>query len=939
MNASPVDRPFPQNLAATALAVAFLAAAPGAQAQATAPATPPATGEGDEAVQLEKFLVTGSSIPVTPNRIFQPVVTVDQQRFDELGVGTAVEALRTIPAFFGNNSTEQRSNGGTGNAGVNLRGLAGTLTLLDGHRTAAFDELNLLPRIALERFEVVKDGASARYGADALTGVFNTILVPRFSGQKLQAYYGNTTDKDAGVLRLGLLAGAGNSRTDVVVAAETYDRNALMARDRAVSADPDARAQGGQNRRSSSFSGRTMGRRSPGGAIENLTLAPGRAAAFAAGDFVPFDTNAYTSDQFANFREFTPSIPEQKDESVYARINHSILKDGLLDAYARFLYSQNEYDSAVIITNSGTNVSAALASVSPHLPAGYTPTGNTAVVPAVLGARGRNYQRDAYDFQFGLKGRLFENWSWDATYVYGWWYRDDRQSNALSATRLLTAIQDGSYNPFALDSASGTNPNNGRAFDNPAALRAASVVGRIDHDFGLRGGDARVSGPVFSLPAGEVEFGTGFDYYITEASTVPDAVISGVGGPYLGLNATGYSASGYTSKGAFVETIVPVVAPSMNIPWVRSFELTASVRHTEKEIEGTTPGNGTVILGRTFDATSPKAGVRYQPCHDVTIRSTYAEGFRTPGLSFLFAAPSTFAAGVVDPLGFPPAGLTTSATAQGNPNLDAERSKTWSTGVVIEPRQIRGLRVEMDYYYGQVRGLVGDGAQYILNINAMTQGPGFIPGNPATINPSATFSDRIVRNAAGTVTLVRSTPFNISSREASGLDYAVTYTWPLVESGRWVSRLAGNTTLSWDLLPVPGFPSQNWLGRFVDTGNNAISPGSIPRHKGYFTQSWQKGAWAVYGTFNYVSKLEDDRNWTYQNQFRHIEAWRTFDAQVAYTFDSQHPLFHGLDVRVGASNVTDEPAPFAAGAFNDNYDVTTHSNRGRFVYVQVTKTF
>jgi iron complex outermembrane receptor protein len=901
-------------------------------------------GDDDDVVTLEKFVVAGSAVPVAAGRTFQPVTLLEGEEFLALGAANIAEGIRSVPAVFGNMNTEARANGGTGAAGVNLRGLGGTLTLLDGHRTAGFDEINLIPMIAFKRLEIVKDGAGARYGADALTGVFNIGMVPRFTGAEAQVFYGNTTDEDAGVVRAGVIAGGQRGKTDVVVAAEYYGRNALMARDREVSADADMRSQGGQNRRDNLVSSLIYGARPGDTAWGYLALAPGRSIGTVASDYVPFDTVANTSNQFLNTRHNTASIPEQENKSFYARINQQILPDGRLDAYARLLFAQNKYESFVL--NTGIGLTGAVLATSPHAPTGLAiypaPASTLAYVhPDAAGPRGRQYERDVYDFQFGLKGKLGEKWSWDATYVYGWWYRDDFQSNSINVPALRAAIASGAYNPFAMDYAAGVNPNNARAYDNPAALRAASASGRIDHDFGIRGGDARFNGELARLPGGALEIAGGGDYYIAEQSAVPDAVITTGSAVYSGFNSTQFSASGYTSKGAFAELVVPVFGGAMTLPLARSLSFSLNVRRSEKEIHGTVRNatNAITVRERTFKETTPKFGMLYQPVRDLRVRATYAEGFRTPGLSFLFAAPSTFTTALGDPLGFPIANVTP-VTGRGNPDLEPERSKTWNTGVVFTPQAVPGLQLEIDYYTSRIEGLIADGAQLILNVNAAAQGPGFVPGNAATINPNATFADRITRNAGGSVIGVSSTPMNVASREATGLDYAITYTWPRLAGARWVSRLGANTTLSWDLVSEEGSPARSWLGRFVDVGVNSISPGSIPRHRGFLSQSWEKGAWAAFARVNHVSHLEDDTTRTYLRTFRYISSWTTLDGNVEYRFKADAAAWLSkVKIRVGVTNLLDEEAPFAAGAFNDGHDMTTHSNRGRFVYAQVTKAF
>jgi outer membrane receptor protein involved in Fe transport len=918
---------------------AFLAAAcfPLALSAQSVPATNDVVANDESVIRLETFVVTGSAVPAIPGQTFQPVATITQKAFEDAGSGTLSEGLRTmVPGFFGEAGTELRANGGSGAAKANLRGLGGTLTLLDGQRTV-FDELNVIPLIAVQRMEIAKDGASARYGADALTGVFNTILVPSYRGGKVQVYYGNTTEEDAAVMRVGILAGAGNARTNIVVAAESYHRNALMSRDRDGSADANATIQGGLNWRDPVVSGRTYAYKAADG-WQYRVLAPGKTIGTSAADFV-----TQTQANYYNPREATALIPEQENESAYIRLNQQILSGGRLEAFARMLYSKNKYESAVSpLAVNVVSYPGVYPATSPHFPSGmtvYYPPGYYYYLrPSVLGPRGRTYERKVYDFQFGLKGRLGGDWTWDATYLYSWWYRDDTQTNSFAYANLAAAINNGSYNPFALDSAAGVNPANNIAYDNPAALRASAIAGRIDLDAGVRGGSVRTSGTVFTVPAGRIQLAAGFDYAVNEASTVPDGVVNVVNGSYLGFNPSGFSASGSESKGAYAEVVLPLIGAKQNIRAVRDLRVTASMRRSEKEVNGATKDNAGVFQQheRTFAKNTPKAGVLYQPVRDVLLRATYAEGFRTPSLGYLFAASAASQLSVTDPLGFSPAAAVP-VFSRGNPELKPETSKTWNAGIVFTPELVKGLRVELDYYRGQIRGLIADGAQYILNANAAAQGAGFARGDAGTINPAAAFSSLITRDGAGQITRIDSMPVNATGREATGVDALITYEWP-VTFAKCVSMLAWNTTLSWDLTLADGTPEQNWLGRYVDVSTNSISPGSIPRNRGRFAQAYEKGAWSALGAVNYVSHLEDDSSRTSGKGFRYVDSWTTFDAQVGYRWKAA-----GVEARVGVNNLFNEAAPFAAGAVNSvsnaSYDVTLHNDRGRFVYVQITKTF
>lgn len=925
----------------------------------TAPQSTTGADQSDETLNLDKFVVTGSSIPTPETETFSPVTVYSLPEMAKLGASLPIEVLRHMPGFSGSVNTEQRTNGGTGGASVNLRGLAGTLSLLDGHRSAGFDNFNVLPTIAISRIEVVKDGASAFYGADALSGVFNVILIPKYTGAKFDIYYGNTTDKDAGVLRSAIMAGGTQGNTNVVVAFEYYRRNALFAADRAVSANSDGRSRGGKNQGSPTFSGRATARVGSNTApVQDLVLKPGLSAGYNASDFVSFDPNTATSNQMLNFRQYTPTIPEQKHSNVYARLNHDLF-GGRVEAFARVLFARDTFFNALAPAPIPTTGAAGTAlrnaeRASPHIPVdfflgsstdnavspGSTIVGTVPFRTIALGPRTQTYIRDVWDFNAGLRGRFGHDWTWNLDYIYSDLYRDFTQGGAPSLAKLSAHILDGSYNPWALDTAKGTNPNNGIAYDNPAALKDSQASGNAVQHYPTRGGDFNFSGTVWNLPGGDLKLGAGADYYMNNLTELPDAIF--FTGDLLGLNASNPTISSSHGTGEFAELQIPVTNASMAIPALYSLSFSAAVRHDNLTVRGFANGSSGTLLSRDFKSNNPRFGIRWMPVEELMLRGTWGTGFRLPTLSQLYRAPGASQPALTDPLGFP-IPRQTQITTQGNPALEPEKSTTYSAGLVYSPKQIQGLSLTVDYYSGEIKGLVGEGSQYILNVNAAGQGSGFVPGNPATINPNAPFANLITRAATGSVTTVNSTNFNISSRKTTGLDYAATYVWPLKSYGTFTTQLDWTTVLTWDLTPIPGSPSQSYVGLYLDTSNNAISPGSVPKQKGYVSQSWERGSWGAVFTAYYISRLKDDPAFvTVNNGIRYVKAWITCDAQVSYKIGPREGWQKWIDrttIRVGVSNLFDEPAPFAAGAFNDSYDVTTHSNRGRFVYTQLTKEF
>ncbi len=210
--------------------------------------------------ETERVIVTGTNIPTAETEPALPVVIYSGEMLQKQGANTPAEGLRQLPSFVGNTATENDSNGGDGQARINLRALGdgNTLTLINGRR--GFENINAIPIGALMRTEVLKDGASAIYGSDAVAGVVNFILLngpgeTPFEGAEINLLYGNTTDHDARVLQGYVRGGIATPKFAIAAMAEYYDRDDIYSRDRETSKSPDVRKLGGANGGSSLFSG------------------------------------------------------------------------------------------------------------------------------------------------------------------------------------------------------------------------------------------------------------------------------------------------------------------------------------------------------------------------------------------------------------------------------------------------------------------------------------------------------------------------------------------------------------------------------------------------------------------------------------------------------------------------------------------------------------
>src|SRR5881409_1232955 len=247
-------------------------------AQLPAPAVPaePAAPPPSSA-EVERVVVTGSNIPTAEETGPNPVDTYRPADLEKLGIRNAQDLQEFIPQEAGGTVNLNMGNGGDGTVQFNLRGLLPkeTLVLIDGKRVAfgslngagtfAGPDINLIPFSMIDHVDILKDGASAVYGTDAIAGVVNFFLLHKFRGLEIGGTYGNTdlgASNDMGEWEAWLKAGTGDDKTDIVVIADMYQRTGgLFSRDRDISSNGNFRPFGGFDVRSSNFPGRVQGER------------------------------------------------------------------------------------------------------------------------------------------------------------------------------------------------------------------------------------------------------------------------------------------------------------------------------------------------------------------------------------------------------------------------------------------------------------------------------------------------------------------------------------------------------------------------------------------------------------------------------------------------------------------------------------------------------
>src|SRR6266540_4183334 len=296
--------------------------------------------------EVERVIVTGSHIPTAEETGPNPVDTYRPVDIEKLGVRNATDFLNRLPQEMGATLNQNTSNIavgiGDGTVQVNLRGLRPreTLVLIDGKRVAGASlsgngavDINLIPFSMIDHIDILKDGASAVYGADAVAGVFNIFLVHKFRGLEIGGSYGNTNlgaSNDMGEWEGWIKAGTGDDKTDIVIIADFYNRAAIYSRDRYLSSNAELGLDfGGFDNRSSNFPGRVQGfRLIPKLFFSANSPPPHSAPNTATSPFYvnPFAVATYPDGNFFayNFAALTPAIPAADRQSYYGSLTRDI---------------------------------------------------------------------------------------------------------------------------------------------------------------------------------------------------------------------------------------------------------------------------------------------------------------------------------------------------------------------------------------------------------------------------------------------------------------------------------------------------------------------------------------------------------------------------------------------------------------------------------------
>jgi iron complex outermembrane receptor protein len=804
----------------------------------------------------------------------------------------------------------------TGVSGVSLRGLGAgsTLVLVDGRRVAqsgngnratdtrqGFVDLNTIPLGMIERIEVITDGASAIYGADAVAGVINIVLKKNYTGTEISGGYKASEHGGGRERNASVTTGFAYGKLSGTVSLDYYDRQNLAASDRVYSKHQNhsGRAVGTLLSTGAPYMGRdyTLNWGYPaviqasGGTVSgNFNAIPGvRVVAVPVGSnttptiaqFIPITTPAGTAtivnasqQRRANTAEFLDLVPKSERRGANASLKYRI--NDKLDAYANYRTSESK---AISRSQPTTSITGGFGSAV-LLPAAFNPFNQNVNVGMILAEWGSTLQdvrtvSDAVDA--GVQGRI-GTWQYDVS--ASWQEQGHRQvTRNFHGPGLANLLIDPDpakrFNPFIDYTAAGA-PSQFAILDTLTILPSVySISNYTSFDFSA-------DGDLFEYWGGTLKLAFGGSAATSEVWSRSKAFSTAV----IPVASETIVEGEQDSNALFAEFFVPVFGKENARPFFQRLDFQLAGRYEE---------NG------PFNASVPKIGASWSPVQSVLLRTSWSEGFRAPGVTeYLVSAPN-FTSTVTDPRRNP-ASTTGVVVSRGSaPNPEPEWSETSFVGLVYEPEFAKGLSLQANYYDTLQKDVLQViSAQNILNNESL------FPERVTRAAPNAT---DISLNQPGQVTAINTTFINFGQVVNRSLDFVADYVLPWDNFGRFRVNVAASHTLESTRQVAPGQPA---VVLEEDTG-------SPPKWKYNTAVFWSKGSWNAAAFLWYMDGFETNNAGSVNVAnstavtFYPTPAVTKLDLRAGYEFKQGVWRGYGKNLRVsvGVNNVFDKEPPFS----------------------------
>ena len=865
-------------------------------------AEPAAATPAPAPTQESEIVVTGTHIHGASGKGASPLIVIDREDLDRSGRSTVAEALAQLPQNFASPVATPFAPVQE----VNLRGLGAdnTLVLVDGHRiatSAAADfgfngvDLNSIPLAAVDRIEILPDGASAIYGADATAGVVNIILKKNFTGSEISLSRGAGLHGGAGEWGASGVTGWAGGGFNLLLSGEYFNRDNLPARDRSFSETDDLTARGGRDLRSSITN--------PGNvfSLDGSNL-PGLDAPFAgipAGQngqsLTPSDFQA-TAGQLnlqSIIGQFDDLVPATKRYALNARLDGELTKDLKLFAEAGVSHAD---------TKSVATPEAFVVVVPQSNP--FNPFGEPVLVNWLATELGPSIQDDKVDNRralAGLEGHLWSSWNWQTSLSYSRDRFKDRLPIPIFGPVLDNLLSEA-------DPAQALNVFGDGAVNPPAVLDQLTF-GResVDGVSSVKTASGQADGPLFRWAGREVRAALGWEYRDEHFNSTIAAFQLDPEVPSFTQTTAGRR---HVAAG-FVELNAPLFGPQDNVPGFRVLELQLATRFEHYSDFG--------------DTTNSKVAVRWQPIASVTLRGSLGSSFRAPELRELFAVQETVPGLVFDPQRGNEADLV-DLRFGGNPDLDPEKSRNWNLGFVWDVPFVGGLSWTTDLW-----GLRQTERITQLSADELLAAEAFFPDRVTRAAPTAA---DIAAGQPGQLLALDLTSLNASAVTERGADFGVRYH---INSnvGRFDLRFDGAWIFRFNRQLTPAAPVEKLAGTLASLATGAGETTDHPqtRFRANISQTWSRGPWEAGLTEHYIGRSRDP----FSTLHPMIRPEMTVDAQLNYVWPKGSRALAGTRLSLSALNLFDRKPPFRDNFFG--FSTELHDPRGAFYRLSLTKPF
>jgi iron complex outermembrane receptor protein len=896
---------------------------------------------------LEEIVVTGTAIRgVAP--VGSATVNITRDIIVQSGVRDASSLIAQLPQGSSQGTTLANTNGRS--AGVNLRGLGNNATLLlfDGHRTVnqgvqtIVPDPNTIPFGAIERVEVVTDGASAVYGSDAVAGVVNYILRRPFDGAEITARYTNTIYDEGSINGVFSKTWSGGG----ILVAGSYEMNSRARQGDIATLRADLRPFGGNDGR---FQATTL-------------FSPSAAGALIVGNTVyglPNNLNGRTpttaevlalrnNPSLVDGSDYLDYYTRRKRSSVLVRVRQEL--GGLGEINLTGMYNRRTNFGLGAGDGAFQAVAVAIPTNSPYYVPGLGAGSQSVVYNFRLNNPDRALNRKDYENTGNIlvdyRVHLFGDFRFSAAGGFGisqGCATCQPQANTILTSTIAGPATASSFNPYL----QGPQPSAEKIF----GLFIQKVRNQTI-DF-----LPKIDGSLFTLPGGNVRIAVGGEFTRTNYKQESDYTLN----PTTTLTVFRFANSHRNVYSAFGEAFVPLFGPDNATPLIQKLDLSLALRYDKYSDFGST--------------TNPKVGVTWRPINDLQLRGSYGTSFRAPTLAetnfnVVGNAIRSFIPNNLNDPSIPVTNLVNGTTLILNSTfrfaqLAPERAKIFSLGGDYTPSYIPGLKLGVTFYSVNYKDRISalpspntalsNAATYALYKSFFTVAPqpstcvnGSVNGNPGAPQ-YATYNPAYLRylNAPGSyppttandcqlVGILDAATRNLGRVKQSGLDFALNYRHEfsfatLTLDGAFTKILQLKRNL------LPGAPLYDAL----DTIGEQISK------RGRASAGLTKGAFSGNVAANYVGDYLNNQTPTVNGvklPNQHVPAWTTFDLNLSYAPDVDGGLFSGMRFTFSARNFTDKAPPIVLSSQAINgvvtaVDLNNHNVLGRILTFEISKKF